>query len=109
MADPDFSGTATALADDAVERLVAYARHETPTGDAEALNALADALGARTRERGARTGRVAGESGDHLVAGWGDGDAPHVLLRAHHDTVWPRGSLESMPLTVEGGVLRGPG
>jgi glutamate carboxypeptidase len=109
MADPDFPGAATALADDAVARLVAYARHETPTGDTEALNALADVLEERYRELGARTERVARESGDHLVARWGDGDAPHVLLLGHHDTVWPRGSLESMPLTMEGGVLRGPG
>jgi glutamate carboxypeptidase len=109
MAYPDFSGAATALADDAVARLVAYARHETPTGDAEALNPLADVLEERYRELGARTERVVRETGDHLVAQWGDGDAPHVLLLGHHDTVWPRGSLESMPLTVEGGVLRGPG
>jgi glutamate carboxypeptidase len=109
MSDPDFSGAANALADDAVARLVAYARHETPTGDTEALNALADVLEARHRELGARTERVARDTGDHLIARWGDGDAPHVLLLGHHDTVWPRGSLESMPLTVEGGVLRGPG
>jgi glutamate carboxypeptidase len=109
MGDPDFSGAAAALADDAVARLVAYARHETPTGDTEALNALADVLEERYRELGARTERVVRETGDHLVARWGDGDAPHVLLLGHHDTVWPRGSLETMPLTVEGGVLRGPG
>jgi glutamate carboxypeptidase len=105
----DFSGAAAGLADDAVARLVAYARHETPTGDAQALNALADVLEERYRELGAQTERVARESGDHLVARWGDGDAPHVLLLGHHDTVWPRGTLDSMPVTEEDGVLRGPG
>jgi glutamate carboxypeptidase len=106
---PDFSGAAAALADVAVARLTAYARHETPTGDARALNALADVLEERYRELGARTERVAQETGDHLVARWGDGDAPHVLLLGHHDTVWPTGTLDTMPLTEENGVLRGPG
>src|SRR5918998_2702249 len=106
---PDFSGAAAALSDEAVRRLVAYARHETPTGDAQALNAMADVLEERYRELGAHTERVAQETGDHLVARWGDADAPHVLLLGHHDTVWPTGTLESMPLTEADGVLRGPG
>jgi glutamate carboxypeptidase len=105
----DFSGAAAALADDALARLIAYARHETPTGDTVALNALADVLEGRYQELGARTERVREETGDHLVARWGDGDAPHVLLLGHHDTVWPRGTLDSMPVAEEDGVLRGPG
>jgi glutamate carboxypeptidase len=32
-----------------------------------------------------------------------------VLLLGHHDTVWPHGTVASMPLTVDDGVLRGPG
>jgi glutamate carboxypeptidase len=109
MAGSDFFAAAAALADDAVTRLVTYARQETPTGDAAALDALADVLEGRYRELGAQTERVAQETGDHLVARWGEGDAPHVLLLGHHDTVWPQGTLESMPLAVEDGVLRGPG
>jgi glutamate carboxypeptidase len=109
VSDHVFSGTAAALADDALQRLVAYARHETPTGDAAALNGLADVLEARYQELGARTERIAHETGDHLVARWGHGDTPHVLLLGHHDTVWPQGTRESMPVTVDGGVLRGPG
>src|SRR5690349_3214605 len=106
---PDFSSAAAALADDALARLIAYARRETPTGDAQALNDLGDVLEERYRELGARTERVAQETGDHLVARWGgdDGgdDAPHVLLLGHHDTVWPSGTLESMPVAEEDGVL----
>jgi glutamate carboxypeptidase len=109
MAGTDFFAAAAALADDAVTRLVAYARQETPTGDAAALDALADVLEGRYRELGAQTERVAGETGDHLVARWGEGDAPHVLLLGHHDTVWPSGTLESMPVAIDEGVLRGPG
>jgi glutamate carboxypeptidase len=33
----------------------------------------------------------------------------HVLVLAHHDTVWPLGSLETHPFSVADGVLRGPG
>ena len=34
---------------------------------------------------------------------------PRVLVLAHHDTVWPLGSLETHPFSVADGVLRGPG
>jgi glutamate carboxypeptidase len=44
----------------------------------------------------------------HLRWRLGDGP-PRVLLLAHHDTVWPLGSLESHPFDVTDGVLRGPG
>lgn len=37
-----------------------------------------------------------------------DGDRP-VLLLCHFDTVWPPGTLEEFPFTIEGGVARGPG
>ena len=44
----------------------------------------------------------------HLRWRFGDGQA-RVLLLAHHDTVWPLGSLETHPFSVADGVLRGPG
>ncbi|HYH32168.1 MAG TPA: M20/M25/M40 family metallo-hydrolase [Pseudonocardia sp.] len=109
MPASELSDAAAALADDALPRLVAYARHETPTGDAAALDALADVLEERYRELGARTERVVHDTGDHLVARWGDGGQPHVLLLGHHDTVWPRGQLQTMPVAEADGVLRGPG
>src|SRR5580692_1441396 len=41
---------------------------------------------------------------------WRLGAGPaQVLLLAHHDTVWPLGSLETHPFSVRDGVLRGPG
>jgi glutamate carboxypeptidase len=36
------------------------------------------------------------------------GDRP-VLLLCHYDTVWPPGTLQGWPFTVEDGVARGPG
>lgn len=46
-------------------------------------------------------------SGPNLV--WRrEGERP-VLLLCHFDTVWPAGTLDGFPFTVEDGVARGPG
>jgi glutamate carboxypeptidase len=104
-----FLDTATGLLDAARQRLADYARQETPTGDAAALNALADVLAARHRELGGQVERVESATGDHLVSRWGGDDGPHVLLLGHHDTVWPVGQLRTMPFVDAGDVIRGPG
>jgi glutamate carboxypeptidase len=46
--------------------------------------------------------------GGHLTAELG-GTAPPLLLIGHTDTVWPVGTLESMPFHVDGGCAYGPG
>ncbi|MEU4196041.1 M20/M25/M40 family metallo-hydrolase [Kribbella sp. NPDC026611] len=97
-----------------IERLREYVGHETPTGDAAALNAFADRLERRYAELGATVHREIIETGDHLLAdfpGRGPlaGDAP-LLFLGHHDTVWPIGQLASaMPWRHEDGVIHGPG
>ncbi len=41
---------------------------------------------------------------------WRLGDGPRrVLVLGHHDTVWPLGTLDSIPFQVTDGVVRGPG
>lgn len=52
-----------------------------------------------------------GEVGDHLYARPRERrrGAPYQLLVGHMDTVWPRGTLQWMPLRLEGDVLYGPG
>jgi glutamate carboxypeptidase len=57
-----------------------------------------EALGARTRFL----------EGDHLVAEL-DGDGPPLLLVGHTDTVWPEGTLATMPFRVDGDRAYGPG
>lgn len=40
---------------------------------------------------------------------WRQGAGRPVLLLCHFDTVWPPGTLEDFPFTVQDGVARGPG
>jgi glutamate carboxypeptidase len=46
--------------------------------------------------------------GNHYRAEWGDGDE-QILVLAHFDTVWSKGTLEVMPFEVKDGKAHGPG
>jgi glutamate carboxypeptidase len=77
---------------------------ESPTGSpgvravAERLGDELDALGARPRLLG----------GSHLRADL-LGDGAPLLLVGHCDTVWPVGTLDTMPFRVDGDRAYGPG
>jgi glutamate carboxypeptidase len=95
-------------------RLREYVVHETPTGDADALNAFADRLLVRYAELGGTARRVPSATGDHVVANLpGRGpraDQAPLLFLAHHDTVWPVGQLNGpMPWREQDGLVHGPG
>ncbi|MGB5760765.1 MAG: M20 family metallopeptidase [Acidimicrobiales bacterium] len=49
------------------------------------------------------------ESGGHLLARTPSGIEGAQLLIGHCDTVWPLGTLDHMPLEIDGGRMRGPG
>lgn len=90
---------------DDLERLV---RCESPSDDLAAV--------ARSAELVAQLGaRLLGSPPESIVLDgrthlrWRFGDTPKVLVLAHHDTVWPIGSLQTHPFEVRDGVLRGPG
>lgn len=91
---------------DDIEELV---RCESPSSVLDAVAASADVV-AKTGERliGEPPERVVLGGRSHLRWRLGDGP-PKVLLLAHHDTVWPLGSLRDHPFSVTDGVLRGPG
>jgi glutamate carboxypeptidase len=63
---------------------------------------------------GALGTRLLGAEPETIVVGgvthlrWAFG-TPRVLLVGHHDTVWPIGSLRSLPWSVADGIARGPG
>jgi glutamate carboxypeptidase len=74
---------------------------ESPTGETAALR---DRMTAELRALGAEVA----VDGDHAVADFAGEGAP-LLLLGHVDTVWPRGTLETMPWRVDGGRAYGPG
>jgi glutamate carboxypeptidase len=93
-----------------LEQLV---RHESPTGNRAAANALADHLAGLLAERGWAVEReaVGGQAGvgDHLVATLPAEGEVSTLLLTHYDTVWPLGTLKDMPWRREGDKVFGPG
>lgn len=89
-----------------IEELVVL---ESPTGDVSAVDAVADVLQAWWSDLG-EVDRHPSEMGDHLTLTVpGRDSGARVLLIGHHDTVWPIGTLDSMPWSVVDGVARGPG
>ena len=72
----------------------------------ELLREELEALGFRVRIASGR------RSGGRLLARrarWEDQGRPSQLILGHTDTVWPQGTLPTMPVEREGEVLRGPG
>lgn len=91
-----------------IERLVSC---ESPSGDLAAVARSADLVAEiGTSRLGAAPDRLVVEGCSHLCWRLGSPAATRrVLILAHHDTVWPIGSLLTHPFSVNGGVLRGPG
>lgn len=85
---------------------------ESASDDPDGLDRMAD----RLEELFGRFGTIAshpiGPGGArHLVlsvAGRADG-LPHAAVLGHYDTVWPRGTIERLPVRMTDGVLTGPG
>ena len=84
---------------------------ESPSNDLAAVERSADLvarLGTRTPRPRAGAHRGRRRTPPALAAR--SPTAPgRVLVLAHHDTVWPLGTLARAPFTVADGVLRGPG
>jgi glutamate carboxypeptidase len=77
---------------------------ESPTFSA-GVRRVAEACGRELEALGARTRFL---DGDHLVAEL-DGEGAQLLLVGHTDTVWPEGTLATMPFRVDGDSAYGPG
>lgn len=95
-----------------LERLARLVGHETPSGDAARIDALAAALAEELTSIGGVVTRIpAAGLGTHVSARFpaaGDDPKP-VLVLAHLDTVHPVGSLAERPFRVEDGRAWGPG
>jgi glutamate carboxypeptidase len=94
-----------------VALLVGLARLESPSTDAAAQAAVMDALAASLGPAGYRAHRRSGRtSGGVLLLSRPQPRARGLqLLLGHCDTVWSHGTLASMPVEVDGDVVRGPG
>jgi glutamate carboxypeptidase len=92
-----------------LERLV---EAESPSHDADAQREVMALLTEALVARGMRVRRARGRrSGGALLAVDAERrrGGPYQVLVGHCDTVWPLGTLETMPLGVEDETLRGPG
>jgi glutamate carboxypeptidase len=91
-----------------LEELVGF---ESPSGDRIALEALKAVLIDRLRTASASVGTDPGplEYGHVLARFKGPAERRPALVLAHYDTVWPYGTLDTMPFRVEDGRAFGPG
>lgn len=81
---------------------------ESPSSDREAVARSAKAVAKLGVELlGVEPDVILIDGVTHLR--WRFGDRTKVLLLAHHDTVWPIGSLALRPFAIADGVLTGPG
>ena len=92
-----------------LERLV---RAESPSDDPSAQGPMLELLSGAFTQRGFRPRVIPGKnSGGMLLATPAERPrfVPHQLVLGHCDTVWPVGTLESMPIRMEDGNFWGPG
>lgn len=100
---------------DSTSEMVAYLTRlveaESPSLVPESQQPIFDLLSTALADLGYRVAYIPGEeSGGHLLARpAGERSGPTQLLLGHSDTVWPLGTLESMPVSLEGNRLAGPG
>jgi glutamate carboxypeptidase len=98
-----------ALRDWQLELIETLARAESPSEDRAGLNRCGSLLANAFAGLGARVERVpAAPAGDHVLAQFGSGE-PRTLILGHFDTVWPMGTLATMPVARVEGRLHGPG
>jgi glutamate carboxypeptidase len=92
--------------------LMDMASMESPSDVPESQKEIQDYLTKALEELGFQVEKTPGQrTGGYLVARWPDQEPnrPSQLMLGHCDTVWKQGTLESMPLVLEGNRLRGPG
>src|ERR1700694_435679 len=83
---------------------------ESPSDNKPAADRLGQLLCAKFEALSGRThSHRNSQFGDHLRVDFPAGAGEPVLLLGHYDTVYPLGTLASMPCKVEGERLRGPG
>jgi len=98
--------------DDMIELVKDLVAIETPSTDPASQAAILARLRDEFEQLDYRVIQLPGRSsGGHLYAApqRRGRHQPAQLMIGHCDTVWPLGTLETMPLQIENGTLRGPG
>ncbi len=88
----------------ALERLVTT---ESPSSEPACVERCAQVVAGLSEE--ICGSRAAVTDGDHPVVRLDFGAKPRVLLLGHLDTVWPEGTIDRWPFSVDGGIATGPG
>lgn len=113
MPNPDLLPAARARRAEFLDVLERFVSVESPTRDKAACDRMADLLEATLTDDGWAVARDPRETvGDVLSAVLeGDGEGRGTLVLAHYDTVWPIGTLATMPFRVDADADRayGPG
>lgn len=93
-----------------VDYLKEIVEHESPSYDKVLLDKLANWIASTFKQlTGGNTEIIFnGRHGNHVRGEWGKGSG-QILILAHFDTVWPKGTLERMPFKIEEGKAHGPG
>ncbi|MFF2445569.1 M20 family metallopeptidase [Neobacillus sp. NPDC058068] len=106
------------IEDDYLDEVIQFFKEiieiESPTTDCEAVNAVGNLLKRKAGQLGASIEvEPSGveDRGDHIIARWpGEDDSlKPILVIAHMDTVWKKGTLVDMPFRVVGNKIYGPG
>lgn len=86
---------------------------ETGTGDAEGMAQIVAYLSERLTALGGQVERhppaVNTVVGDNIVARFRGSGTKNILVMGHMDTVYPRGTLKTMPFRIDGNRAYGPG
>jgi glutamate carboxypeptidase len=83
---------------------------ESPSDNKAAVDRVAEVIGDKFSQLGGEVRfHRAKDFGNHLQVNFGGKAAKPVLLLGHYDTVYPLGTLASMPCRIVGNKLTGPG
>jgi|HigsolmetaGSP12D_1036236.scaffolds.fasta_scaffold01356_2 glutamate carboxypeptidase len=84
--------------------------HESPSDDKEALDQLALWISEKFEELTGSKAEIIQNKyhGNHVRGEFGSGER-QLLVLAHFDTVWPKGTLQKIPYSEKDGVAHGPG
>jgi glutamate carboxypeptidase len=110
--DEAFLAAATAEQPAVVQTLEKLVNIETGTGNAEGLSAVAQYLEAELKALGfvvSRSKAVGTVVGDNIVGRMEGKGGKKLLLMAHMDTVYVKGTLAKAPFRIDGNRAFGPG